>query len=478
MRQASLRPPPLLARRATAAVLAAITALTPSLAPAFEFVPLEERASAPAVDVADDDDGSVTLRFKASTDPQLAAAQRVLVEAFGLVSQYYVDGDAIHQPGWKAALGAALGASFRDGTPSATAAAADTMLATLGDQYTRLLRPGSEADAYVAGAEGAGVAVGLQLRAGDDAAAPLRVAAVVPASPAAAAGIAVGDALLTVDGRPTAGRPVDDVARALTRDVEVTVAPVGGGRPRTITLRAAEVQLHAVQYAALTPADGASPIAYIRVAAFNRLAPGDAAAAVDSLSALVLPPSTLILDLRDDSGGAVDAGIDMLTSALLPSNARGVLFGSLTARGAVERVSLDSASSLPPTTRVAVLVNGGTASTAELVAAALRGDGDPAHPHALLVGETTFGKGRTQRALPLSDGSLLLVSNLRYVAPDGAPVDGVGLTPWVACAPKRVEASFFVAGGGGDGDNGIAAGLLQDPCVRVAAAELGTPLAE
>lgn len=464
--------PPCIARRATAAVLATLTAFAPPAA-AFEFVPLEDRPTVSSVD--ETADGGVSVRFKASADPQLAAAQKVVVEAWAQTSQYYVDEAAIHVPAWKAALGTALDASMRSGSVDATAAAADAMLASLGDQYTRLLRPGNEADAYVAGAEGEGVSVGLQLTAGGDGGGAPTVAAVVPGSAAAAAGIAPGDLLISVDGRPCAGRPVDDVARALTRDVSVTVAQ--NGTSRVINLKAAPVQLHAVSFAALKAADGGT-VAYIRVAAFNRLAPGDAAAAVTTLfRSQPTPPSTLIFDLRDNGGGAVDAGIDMLTSALFPRGQQ-VAFGSLTARGATESVSLPGASPLPRTTAIAVLINGGTASTAELVAGALRGDGNVNHPHALLVGEKSFGKGRTQRALPLSDGSLLLVSNLRYITPDGAPVDGVGLAPAVACVPERVEASFFVAGGDGAAADDLAAGLLQDPCVRVAARELGTPLAD
>ena len=144
-----------------------------------------------------------------------------------------------------------------------------------------------------------------------------------------------------------------------------------------------------------------------------------------------------------------------------------------------------------------MLVNGGTASTSELVAAALRGEeggkeggnlssssnstSTSTSSSALLVGEKTFKKARTQRAVPLTGGGLLLVSNLQYISPRGESVDGVGLTPEVSCKPDEVARSFFVSGGDDDGagsDEILAEDLLFDPCVRVAAEALGAPLAE
>ena len=100
-------------------------------------------------------------------------------------------------------------------------------------------------------------------------------------------------------------------------------------------------------------------------------------------------------------------------------------------------------------------------------------------PAALTVGERSFGKGRTQRAVPLTGGGLLLLSNRTFTTPAGVAVDGVGLTPAVACAPETATAGFFVSGDGGYGGNaGLAVGLLSDPCVRVAAEKLGVVLRE
>lgn len=460
-------PPP----RPLAAVAAAALSLAMTLAPP----PAAAAVPPPPPPSVDAGDTALSINFKASTDPAIRAAQTALVEAWGYVTTLYLDHDAVVGDAWKAALKTALDASFTANSPEGARVAADAMLARLGDPYTRLLRPGADADAYAAGAQGEGSSLGIQLVAAAEVGAPPRVAAVVPASPAAAARVRVGDALLSVDGRPAAGRPVEDLARALSRSATIEVRAVeNGSLPRTLKLEAADVALHAVQFAFLPPFDAAgAPVAYVRIAAFNRLAPGDVAAALKTLfrPSRALPPPALLLDLRDNPGGAVDAGVDVVAALL---GKAGGPFGSVVGGAfAPEPVVVSpGAGIVPPTTRIAVLVNHGTASTAEIVAGALRG----ADGAATLVGERTFGKGRTQRAVPLSDGSLLLVSNLRYLAPDGTAVDGVGLSPSKACAPDETAASFFVAGGGGD-DN-LAELLLDDPCVRLAAAELGAPLKE
>ena len=546
-------------------------------------------------------DGTLEIKFKASPDPVVREAQTALVEAWGKTSTMYFD----HEFGgvdWRGALQEALDDSFRAASSSSssppsssspssssskedeeqkrkralegTYAATDAMLAKLGDPYTRVLRP-ADAGSYVAGAEGEGLSLGMQLVVAasptltsssptSSSSTPPRllqlppvVAAVVPGSPAAKAGIAAGDSLLAIDGQTTRGRPIEDLALSLTREADVTFLPGGGASkkkkasttttttmtttkaaaktsapqlrdllPKTVHLKPASVSLHAVQWAKLRTRKDGTMVAYIRLAAFNRLAPSDVSRSLDSLFASSSsfmysssssffsdkqeskPPPVLLLDLRDNSGGAVDAGVDVV-SLLLPRNTDAqrktppiFFFGSVRdGAGNEERVEVDaSKGKLPQGTRVAVLVNGGTASTSELVAAALRGgkEGEEGggkksssgknfiKSNALLVGEKTFKKARTQRAVPLTGGGLLLVSNLHYISPRGEGVDGVGLSPEVSCQPGEVETSFFVSGGGGDNDDDdgnnnsalLAEDLLLDPCVRVAAEALGAPLAE
>lgn len=115
---------------------------------------------------------------------------------------------------------------------------------------------------------------------------------------------------------------------------------------------------------------------------------------------------------------------------------------------------------------VAVLVNGATASTSELLAAALRGAAG-----ARLVGERTYGKGLTQRVVGLRGGWTLLVSSVKLRTPAGAEYHKVGLRPDAACRPAARSYERFE---GGRAARGGAAGaaLPEDPCLRLAVRQL------
>jgi Peptidase family S41 len=109
----------------------------------------------------------------------------------------------------------------------------------------------------------------------------------------------------------------------------------------------------------------------------------------------------------------------------------------------------------------AVLVNGQSASTSELLASALRtGRG------AKLVGSQTFGKGRTQRSFELADGSLLALSVFSFTTADGAPLQDVGLRPDVRCEVTSSEEVAWQAG------EDLREDLRNDPCIALAAETL------
>ena len=483
------------------------------------FIPLEDRPPPSSSVIINSGDSAI--RFAASPKPGVAAAQTALAEAWAAARAEYVDPAAVGGPSWEAALRAGLDEA--GGSPDEVAAwgVVERLAASLVDQYTRVLRPagvgtpergglggrggiGSAADAaaaYAADLAGRGTSTGLQLAAAaTPGAGGVTVAAVVPGSPAEAAGVHPGEVVVAVGGRPAATTPPADLARALAAGADVVIRDRVGGRERTVHLTPAAVALHAVQHATLAGvsggggSDGSRPrpaaVAYLRLAAFNDLTPGDVAA---SLAALVrAQPAAFIVDLRDNAGGSVAAAVEVAGQLLEGGGGHGrgsalpLLARVQAGRGGEEAVAVPRpppaarpawpAATRPPT---AVLINGGTASSSELLAGALVGGEGGDTPAALTVGERSFGKGRTQRAVPLTGGGLLLLSNRTFTTPAGVAVDGVGLTPALACAPETATAGFFVSGDGGDGGNaGLAVGLLSDPCVRVAAEKLGVVLRE
>lgn len=102
-------------------------------------------------------------------------------------------------------------------------------------------------------------------------------------------------------------------------------------------------------------------------------------------------------------------------------------------------------------------MNHGTASTSEMLASALHANG------ATLIGETTLGKGRTQRVFDLPGGFLLFVSVLGYTGASGETIDSLGLEPDIPCSPQRVERVRYLGGDLEDSSD-----LLDDPCIEMA----------
>jgi len=133
----------------------------------------------------------------------------------------------------------------------------------------------------------------------------------------------------------------------------------------------------------------------------------------------------LVLDLRGNGGGVVEGARDVLSQLI----GHGIAFRELNKDGK------ESRHAIPFRLRtvgwpLAVLVDAGTASSAEILAAAIRD-----HERGLLIGEPTFGKGSVQAIFPLRDGSSVHVTISRWLRSNGHPIEGVGLQPDIAVAP-------------------------------------------
>jgi carboxyl-terminal processing protease len=160
-------------------------------------------------------------------------------------------------------------------------------------------------------------------------------------------------------------------------------------------------------------------IAYIYLGIFSESADEQLA---DALTALMKEnPKGLILDLRQDVGGYVDTAVDV-GSQFLPDNT--LLFYEKSA-GDVEQRYYTHAGGLALDVPMVVLVDGGTASAAEIVAGALQD-----HQRALLVGTTTYGKGSVQEWIPLmNDMGAVRITVARWYTPNGNQISKKGLTP-------------------------------------------------
>ncbi|MFM1811178.1 MAG: Carboxyl-terminal-processing protease [Cyanobacteriota bacterium] len=343
-------------------------------------------------------------------------AQQLVVEAWRLVNQSYVDPQRFEQVQWKRLRQKALEQPIT--TSAAAYGAIETMLAPLGDPYTRLLRP-ADYSALQSNTQGTVSGVGLQLglRSPDQ---QVVVIAPLDGSPAAEAGISSGMTVLAVDGRSSEELGLEGTASGLRgpSGSEVLIQLEDpSGRTVDLTLERRQVDLRPVRSKRLR--SGNHTLGYLRITQFAEPVPAQVHQALDELNDKGI--EALILDLRNNSGGLVSAGLavadQLLAGApIVETQARDGI-GSPVVAGPAQVYGGP----------MLTLVNGGTASASEILAGALQDDGRSA-----LLGSQTFGKGVIQSLIPLGDGSGLAVTVARYLTPGGRDIQNQGISPDVA----------------------------------------------
>jgi len=271
------------------------------------------------------------------------------------------------------------------------------------------------------------------------------VVAPIEGSPAARAGLRTGDAIIAIDGRAVRADGLDDtVARVRGRPgtaVRITLEREGRDEPIDYTIERAMIQIHSVRSALLEPGYG-----YLRITQFTETTPTELEAGIVGLQReSARPLQGLVLDLRGNPGGVLESGVDV-ADAFLDTG----LIVSASGRSRDSRFHMDAKpGDISRGARIAVLVNGGSASAAEIVAGALRD-----HGRAALIGRKTFGKGSVQTILPLEGGQALKLTTSFYYTPSGASIDGRGLVPDVILDRDSCgECPSLPAAGGSPGDD-------------------------
>jgi carboxyl-terminal processing protease len=251
-------------------------------------------------------------------------------------------------------------------------------------------------------------------------------------SPASRAGLRRGDLIVRIDGRAVA----DDADEAIERmrgpsgsQVRLSVHRDEPRETLDLAVERADVDLRSAEGLMLEPG-----FAYLRVSAFNENTGEELDAELRRLSdpgAAGEPLRGIVLDLRNNPGGVLEAAVEVADQFL----DSGVI---VTAMGRTDeaRFRLEATpGELAAGTRMAVLVNGGSASAAEIVAGALQD-----HSRALVVGRRTYGKGSVQTVIPLDDGRALKLTTSHYATPSGVAIDGRGVEPDVTLAgPDEID---------------------------------------
>ncbi|HUG49355.1 MAG TPA: S41 family peptidase [Candidatus Limnocylindria bacterium] len=256
----------------------------------------------------------------------------------------------------------------------------------------------------------------------------LTVVRVIRNSPAMRAGLLADDVITAVDGEPTLESDITAVVSRIRgpKGSSVTLSLERQGEPLELSIVRDVIQSEDVLSEVL--ADGR--VGYIKVLGFRS---GTAVDLREQLRALVEDEDVeaLILDLRDDPGGYVDAARRIASEFVATSP----LYWEQSATGEpVPQGPEPGGVATDTSIEMVVLVNGGTASASEIVAGALQGN-----DRALLVGETTYGKGTIQEWKELAGAGGYRLSVRKWLTPDQTWIHGVGLTPDVVVAPPAEQ---------------------------------------
>jgi carboxyl-terminal processing protease len=259
--------------------------------------------------------------------------------------------------------------------------------------------------------------VGIGVRIEPDVDGRPKIVGVFEGSPAEKAGLGPDDVILKVDGHATEGASMDQVATWVRGEagttVEVTVRRGADGRKRTVRIVRADVPIQPVQW---THVPG-TKVALIYLEQFSSGAADDVVKALKA--AREAGAQRIVLDLRGNPGGYVNEAVGVASQFL----SSGIVY--------IERDASDKRTEHPVTPNgvatdlpVVVLVDGNTASSAEIVAGALQDNG-----RAKVVGETTFGTGTVLGEFDLSDGSALRVGTTEWLTPKGRHIWHEGIAP-------------------------------------------------
>lgn len=283
-------------------------------------------------------------------------------------------------------------------------AAINGMLNYLGDNYTTYLNEEQtkELETRLSGVyEGIGVTLSAN-----------QIIKIEDNSPAKKSGLLVGDKIVSVDGTDVTNAPnaisalikasdKDEVSLGINRNEENLVVKVG----------VASIEISAIEYEMLE-----NNIGYISISIFSRPLTSQMQKALTFLEASGM--KKLIIDLRDNTGGYLDSA-ETTASLFLE---KGKVIYSLEDKN--DKESFKDETDEKRTYPIVVLINENSASSAEILAAALKDSYG-----ATLVGQKSFGKGKVQQTVELEDGSMAKYTSAKWLRPNGECIDGIGLTP-------------------------------------------------
>lgn len=291
-----------------------------------------------------------------------------------------------------------------------------------GDPYTTFFPP-SESKQFEDEISGSFEGIGTEIDIVDDV---LTIIAPLKGSPAEKAGIRAGDKIIKIDEHLTVNVPIDELISWIRgprgTKVSLTVLHQGDSQPVVIEVMRDIVNIPVIAHQLLP--DGTY---VIRIYSFTANSADLFRTAVKSFQNT--GSKRLIIDLRNNPGGYLDAAVDMASQFIPAGN---IIVTEEFRDGKSEIYRSKGPGIIGSDVRIAVLINGGSASASEILAGALR-----EHDRATLIGEQSFGKGSVQEYLTFSDGSSLKVTVAEWETPRGNSISKKGLTPDIAIEPVK-----------------------------------------
>lgn len=342
--------------------------------------------------------------------------QKVILQSWRLVNQSYLDSTFNEQNWWK--VREDLIKRPLNNREQAYKAI-EEMLATLNEPFTRLLRPEQYHNLQIS-TSGELSGVGLQININPENS-HLEVVAPLADSPAEVAGVQPKDWIMSIDGVDSSTLSLDEAAAKMRgkvgTEVSLTLLPFGKElqEKKTVSLIREKISLSPVSLN-LDTHTGSIPIGYIRLNQFSANAAQEISNAITNLEKQ--GAKAYILDLRNNPGGLLQAGIEIARLWL----DEGTIVYTVNRQG-----NLDSFTAPGPAltdSPLVVLVNQGTASASEILAGALQDN-----QRATLIGEKTFGKGLIQSLFELPDGAGLAITVAKYETPNHKDIHKLGIMP-------------------------------------------------
>lgn len=295
------------------------------------------------------------------------------------------------------------------------------------------------------GTSGRFVGVGIEITQEDGV---VKVVSPIEGSPAFRAGLKTNDLIIKVDDTATKGISLNEAVKRMRGEpntkVQLTIFRKDEGRTFPVTIVREEIKTQSVKGKVLEPG-----YAWLRLSQFQERTVEDFARKLEDIYKQEPNLKGLVLDLRNDPGGLLDAAV-AVSAAFLPENVTVVSTnGQLESSKAEYKAAPeyyrrpggnDPLRKLPASLKnvpLVVLVNEGSASASEIVAGALQD-----HQRALIMGSQTFGKGSVQTVRPLGPDTGLKITTARYYTPNGKSIQARGIVPNVM-VDETAEGNLF-----------------------------------